>query len=158
MTMAQATRIRIRSAPFDFDFRKLNIETAQRRVGDILGTPRISNPKGVTTDRDAAAHKRCGASGIPRHGDIPRQTISEGNEWKIAVAAQKRLTTSRNLRASTRRKPSRCLPTSPRRARQALAYLQPLSYSTAPMASQRSSTAVMPPASVRTPLRMRLEK
>ena len=52
MTMAQAIRTRIRSAPFDFDFRKLNIEAAQRRVGDILGTPRISNPKGVTTDRD----------------------------------------------------------------------------------------------------------
>ena len=43
MAMAQAIRTRIRSAPFDFDFRKLNIEAAQRRVGDILGTPRISN-------------------------------------------------------------------------------------------------------------------
>ena len=62
MTMAQAIRTCIRSAPFDFDFRKLNIEAAQRRVGDILGTLRISNPKGVTTDRDTAAHKRHGCS------------------------------------------------------------------------------------------------
>jgi hypothetical protein len=30
------------SAPFDFDFEKLNIGTAQRQRGDILATRRIS--------------------------------------------------------------------------------------------------------------------
>ena len=155
MTMAQAIRTRIRSAPFDFDFRKLNIEAAQRRVGDILGTPRISNPKGVTTDRDAAAHKRCGASGIPRHGDIPRQTISEGNEWKIAVAAQKRLTTCAQARAGSH--PDACRHRQEGHARRSRICSH---CPTRPRLWQASAVQqqLMPPASVRTPLRMRLEK
>ena len=57
----------------------------------------------------------------------------------IPVVDPKRPTASRSSPASTRRKPSRRLPTSPRRARQALAFRQPLPCSTAPMASHRSS-------------------
>ena len=41
MIMAQAMRSRI-SAPFDSDFEKLNVGTAQTQRGDILATPRIS--------------------------------------------------------------------------------------------------------------------
>ena len=42
MTMAQAMEESHLSAPFDFDFEKLNIGTAQRQRGDILATRRIS--------------------------------------------------------------------------------------------------------------------